>query len=122
MDDCDYQKADPEAYMRLAQPLDASLFNQVSLEDAHCNNDLAKLLPLFTSTTIVLGVIQICSSEVETVAKIRERATEALRWIPTSRLVLAPDCGLGYCTPELAKRKLNVLGEAARAVELPIIM
>jgi len=119
MNDCDYKKADPRAYATLANPLEKSIFDQISIEDAHRNNDLSVLLPLFKTKTIVLGVLQICSSKVETVEQVRERASEALKWIDSDRLILAPDCGLAYCTPDLAEKKLNVLGEAARTVKIP---
>ena len=119
MDDVNYKKADPRAYATLAHPLENSIFDQISIEDAHRNNDLSVLLPLFKTKTIVLGVIQIASSTVETVEQVRARASEALKWIDSDRLILAPDCGLGYCSHDLAEKKLNILGAAARTVKIP---
>ena len=46
LDDEDYRKADPQSYHRLAGAMDALPIHQVSIEDAHCCNDL-ELLGLF---------------------------------------------------------------------------
>ena len=65
VDDTDYLKADPSCYRQLARAVDASSVHQVSIEDAHCLNEL-DLLEQFDNTAIILGVITIASSQVET--------------------------------------------------------
>jgi len=50
--------------------IDASPVDAVSIEDAHCHNDLSKLLPLFKNTKVILGVIKIATVKVETVEEI----------------------------------------------------
>jgi len=113
LDDPDYPKADRAAYLRLAPAIDEAPIDQISIEDAHRHNDLAALLPLFAETTVVLGVVAIADSRVETVAEVEARLRSALEHLPPERLVAAPDCGLGYLPRDLARAKLSVLTEAA---------
>lgn len=116
LDDLDYPKADPTAYLQLAPRLDRAPIDQLSIEDAHRPNDLAALLPLFRHTTVVLGVVAIASSRVETVDEIAARLHEARRFLPADRLAAAPDCGLGYLSRELARTKLRALVDGAARV------
>ncbi|MGF1630783.1 MAG: hypothetical protein ACFCUT_15015 [Kiloniellaceae bacterium] len=115
LDQEDYAKADPDAYFVLAEAIDASVIDAVSLEDAHRHNDLS-LLDRFADTTVILGVIAIARSRVETVNEVRERLKAALKHLPPERLIAAPDCGLGHLGRDLAMRKLKVLSEAAKSV------
>ena len=115
LDDRDYHKADQESYFRLARALDAAAIDQVSIEDAHRHNDLT-LLDEFRDKTVVLGVVAVARSRVESVEEVAMRLTEALDHIDRSRLVAGPDCGLGLLGLRLARAKLAVLCEAARSV------
>jgi 5-methyltetrahydropteroyltriglutamate--homocysteine methyltransferase len=115
LDEEDYAKADPGAYFALAEAIDASVVDAVSLEDAHRHNDLG-LLDRFADTTVILGIIAIARSRVETVEEVRERLQAALAHLPPERLIAAPDCGLGHLGRDLAMRKLKVLSEAAKSV------
>lgn len=115
LDDEDYPKADPGAYFDLAEAVDASRVDAVSIEDAHRHNDLS-LLDRFRNTTVIFGVIAIARSRVESVEELRERLQAALKHLPAERLVAAPDCGLGHLGRDLALRKLRVLSEAARSL------
>ena len=87
----------------------------VSLEDAHRHNDL-KLLEKFSRTTVLLGVVAIASSRIETVEEIRERLRLALNHIEPNRLVAAPDCGLGILGRQRALAKLRNLCQAAHSL------
>ena len=115
LDETDYVKADPEAYLRLARAVDASIVDAVSIEDAHRHNDLS-LLDAFANTTVILGVVEIASSRVETVDEIVARLRAALDRIDADRLMAAPDCGLIMLGADLARAKLGRLVEAARAL------
>ena len=115
LDETDYVKADPEAYRRLAGAVEPSSVDAVSIEDAHRHNDLA-LLDAFARTTVILGVVEIVSSRVETVDEIVARLRAALDHIDADRLMAAPDCGLIMLGSEGARAKLGRLVEAARAV------
>ncbi len=117
LDEVDYPKADRDSYLRLAAAIDAAAIDAISIEDAHAPNDLAALLPRFTATTVILGVVGIATSRVEPVDAIRARLLEARQYVPVDRLVAAPDCGLGYLSRELALTKLGNLAEAAKGID-----
>jgi 5-methyltetrahydropteroyltriglutamate--homocysteine methyltransferase len=115
LDDADYHKADPRSYHRLAQALDESCVDQISIEDAHRHNDL-ELLSMFRNSTVIFGSVAIADSRVETTEEITARLTAALRHIDADRLVAAPDCGLMMLGRELAMTKLRNMTAAAREV------
>ena len=115
IDSVDYPKAPLDSYSILANYLEDSSIDTVSIEDAHRNNDL-KLLESFKSTKIILGLVKIASSEIESVEMIYERIKKALNHIDKERLIAAPDCGLGYLTRKMAMLKLNNLAQAAKLI------
>ena len=115
LDETDYVKADPDVYRRLARAVEISIVDAVSIEDAHRHNDLS-LLETFARSTVVLGVVEIASSRVETVDEIAARLRAALDHIDADRLMAAPDCGLIMLGPDLVRAKLGRLVQAARAV------
>ena len=112
LDDEVYKKADPDSYAQLSAAIDAAAFDQVSIEDAHCCNDLT-LLEKFPTKTVILGSVAVARSRIETVDEIAARIGEALHHIDRARLVIAPDCGLGLLPPELAEAKLSAMCQAA---------
>lgn len=115
LDDVDYHKADPNSYFRLARAIDTSSIDQVSIEDAHRHNDLA-LFEQFSRTTVILGVVAIAKSHIETIEEITARLKAVLEHIDADRLMAAPDCGLGILGHDLAVKKLKVLCDAAHAL------
>ena len=112
LDDEDYRKADPQSYHRLAGAMDALPIHQVSIEDAHYCNDL-ELLGLFQNKAVIFGSVAVARSRIETVDEIVERIRAAQQHIDRDRLVIAPDCGLGMLTRDLAVAKLDVMCRAA---------
>jgi len=115
LDDENYLKADPACYRQLARAVDASSVQQVSIEDAHCLNDL-ELLEDFTRTAVILGVVTIASSRIESSDHIAQRLRQALQHIDRSRLLAAPDCGLMMLGRELAMAKLKNMCDAATSI------
>ena len=115
LDDKSYHKADPSSYFRLAEAVDASTVNQISIEDAHRHNDLS-LLERFAQSTVIFGSVAIAQSRVETVDEVAGRLNAALRHIDHGRLIAAPDCGLAMLGRDRAMAKLKVMAEAARVV------
>jgi 5-methyltetrahydropteroyltriglutamate--homocysteine methyltransferase len=111
----DYPKADPGAYLQIADAIEYSSIEAISFEDAHRHNDLS-LLELLPTTKVIFGVVAIARSEVESVEQIRERLLQALEHIDRERLIAAPDCGLGLLGRELAMAKLGNMCEAAHSV------
>jgi 5-methyltetrahydropteroyltriglutamate--homocysteine methyltransferase len=115
LDNPNYPKAPRGSYFKLADAVEASSIHAVSLEDAHQPNDLS-LLEHFKTTTVILGVVAIAKSRVETVDEIASRLKSALNHIDTARLIAAPDCGLGMLSQALALQKLSNLTAAARKI------
>jgi 5-methyltetrahydropteroyltriglutamate--homocysteine methyltransferase len=87
----------------------------LSLEAAQPNLDPEVLRPL-GDKTIVLGVLDLGSSEVETPELVAERIRRALAVVPPERLVVAPDCGMKYLPRERAFRKLEAMVAGTRLV------
>ena len=115
LDDTDYKKADPSSYYELSKAIDQAAFDQISIEDKHCCNNL-NLLEQFENKTVIFGSLAIASSALETVEEVVERLSAALNHIDRDRLVVAPDCGLGLLPAQLAEDKLRAMCEAAAIV------
>ena len=113
IDVVDYPKAPLDSYKKIAHALDNSVIDSVSIEDAHCYNDLT-LLKNYKQTKVILGLIKIASSKIETIAEIESRIQEALKFISKEQLIAAPDCGLGHLSRDLAMKKLKIMSCAAK--------
>ena len=114
LDDENYLKADPTSYFQLAEAVDRTTIDQVSMEDAHCLNELS-LLEKYRNTSVILGVISIASSRIETTDQIAQRLSLATRHIDHDRLIAGPDCGLVMLGRELAMQKLQNMCDAAHS-------
>lgn len=112
LDRLDYPKADRQAYFDIIDAVDHSSVDAVSIEDAHRHNDL-RLLDRVQHTTVILGVVAIALSQVETVEEITQRLKAAMNHIDRDRLIAAPDCGLGLLGRDLSQAKLKNLCTAA---------
>jgi 5-methyltetrahydropteroyltriglutamate--homocysteine methyltransferase len=106
-------KDKPSGYSFLPE-LEACAAQAVSIEAAQPRLDLA-ILAALPSKTIVLGVLDLGDPAAETRDVVARRLEAALRHVPASRLVAAPDCGMKYLSRELARAKLRALAEGARA-------
>jgi 5-methyltetrahydropteroyltriglutamate--homocysteine methyltransferase len=93
-----------------------SVATHVSLEAAQPNLDPEVLRDL-PDKTIVLGVLDLGSDEVETPEDVADRLRKALAVVPKERLVVAPDCGMKYLPRERAFRKLEAMVAGARLVD-----
>ena len=102
----------PSGYSFLGE-LRAARCDQVSIETAQSGLDL-EVLESLPEKTIILGVIDLSTDEVETPATVSTRIRRALPHAPATRLVAAPDCGMKYLTREVAYGKLESLVEGAR--------
>ncbi|MDH3664606.1 MAG: cobalamin-independent methionine synthase II family protein [Alphaproteobacteria bacterium] len=111
----DYPKTDAASYFDLADALDRSVVDAVSLEDAHRPNDLG-LLECFARSTVILGVVDIAQTRIEAIDQIRTRLKAALDHIDRERLIAAPDCGLIMLDRETTAAKLRSMVAAARTV------
>lgn len=87
----------------------------LSLEAAQPNLD-PEVLRAVPEKTIVLGVLDLGSPEVETPEDVAGRIRGALEVVPPERLVAAPDCGMKYLPRERAFGKLEAMVAGARLV------
>ena len=115
LDSEQYEKAPLQSYFRLAPALDEAALDVISIEDAHRHNDLT-LLELFKHRTIILGVIGIARSRIESAEEVASRLKQALVHIDKERLIAAPDCGLGMLSRPQVKAKLANMVAAAHLV------
>ncbi len=86
--------------------------DQISIETAQSNLDCSVLSAL-DGKTIILGVIDLSDPAVETPEVVVERVRRALPYVPASRIVLAPDCGMKYIPRETAFGKMTAMAAAA---------
>jgi 5-methyltetrahydropteroyltriglutamate--homocysteine methyltransferase len=109
-----YLKKKTSGYHFLPE-LEACVTKQVSIEAAQPKLDLAALKEL-PSKTIMLGVLDLGDSNIETPATVAERIRAALKVVPAERLVIAPDCGMKYLARDVAFGKLKAMVEGTRIV------
>jgi 5-methyltetrahydropteroyltriglutamate--homocysteine methyltransferase len=107
-------KDKPAGYSFLAEFAQAKV-RQVSVETAQPKLDCAVLASL-GGKEILLGVIDLSTSEVETPEIVAGRIRRALPHVPAERLIIAPDCGLKYLTREVAFAKMQAMVAGAALV------
>ena len=92
---------------------------QISLETAQPNLDCS-ILATLNGKKIMLGVLDLGSTEVETPETVAARIRRALPFVRADNLVVAPDCGLKYLSRDVAfgKLKAMVAGAAILRAEL----
>jgi 5-methyltetrahydropteroyltriglutamate--homocysteine methyltransferase len=112
-------KDKPSGYSFLPE-LDGAAVDQVSIEAAQPRLDLSVLCAL-PSKTIILGVIDLADTTVETPALVADRIRAALAFVPAERIVVAPDCGLKYLPRKLAYEKMQAMVEGAKIVRAEIM-
>ena len=104
----------PSGYSFLPELAD-SIAEQISIESAQPKLDLAVLKEL-SAKKIILGVIDLGDSKVETAEEVAARIRNGLRYIQAERLIAAPDCGMKYLSRPVAFGKLKALCEGASIV------
>jgi 5-methyltetrahydropteroyltriglutamate--homocysteine methyltransferase len=107
-------KGRPPAYSFLTE-LTESPVRQISIETAQSSLDCSVLARL-PGKTILLGVLDLSTNEVETPETVAARIRRALPFISPDRLNIAPDCGLKYLPREVAFRKMSAMVEGAALV------
>ena len=108
----------PEGYSFLPQLADACC-QQISIETAQSKLDCGVLQSL-PAQTVLLGVIDLSTTDVETPDMIVDRVNRALPFIDKDRVVLAPDCGMKYLPRERARAKLAAMAAGAAIVRAEI--
>lgn len=107
-------KGKPARYDFLPE-LAATDVTQVSVETAQPSLDCSVLREL-PNKTIMLGVLDLSTEQVETPELVAERIKRALPYVDPQRMIIAPDCGLKYLPREVAFGKLKAMVDGARLV------
>jgi 5-methyltetrahydropteroyltriglutamate--homocysteine methyltransferase len=102
----------PSGYSFLPE-LDATEADHISIETAQSGLAL-DVLEKLPSKSIILGVIDLSTDDVETPDTVAARIRRAFPHITPDRLTAAPDCGMKYLSRDAAYRKLESLVEGAR--------
>jgi 5-methyltetrahydropteroyltriglutamate--homocysteine methyltransferase len=92
-----------------------SVVNLISIEAAQPRLDLSVLAKL-PSKTMVVGVLDLEDSAVETPEAVAARIREALKYLPPEQLILAPDCGMKYLPRATAFAKLQAMVQGVELV------
>jgi 5-methyltetrahydropteroyltriglutamate--homocysteine methyltransferase len=104
----------PSAYSFLPE-LKGCRCRQISIETAQSNLDCAVLKEL-PDQTIILGVLDLSTPEIETPETVAGRIRRALVYRKPEDIIVAPDCGLKYLPRRTAFGKMKAMVEGARIV------
>lgn len=97
----------PAGYSFLPQ-LTACSADAISIETAQSNLDCSVLRSL-PDKTIIVGVLDLSTNEIETPDTVARRLRRALQHHPAEQIVVAPDCGLKYLPRQVAFDKLRAM-------------
>jgi 5-methyltetrahydropteroyltriglutamate--homocysteine methyltransferase len=104
----------PTGYSFLPELADTKV-NQISIETAQSSLDCS-ILEKLRGKTIILGVLDLSSNQVETPEVVAARIRRALPFVDADRMIVAPDCGMKYLSREAAFGKMNAMADGARIV------
>jgi 5-methyltetrahydropteroyltriglutamate--homocysteine methyltransferase len=86
---------------------------QISIETAQPNLDCS-VLERLQNKTIILGVLDLSTHEVETPELVAARIRRALPYTSPQQIIVAPDCGMKYLPRESAFKKMKAMVAGAR--------
>ena len=92
---------------------------QVSIETAQSNLDCS-ILQKLPGKTIILGVLDLHTNDVESAETVAARIRRALPYVGAERLVIGPDCGLKYLPRDVAFGKMRAMVEGAGIVRAEV--
>jgi 5-methyltetrahydropteroyltriglutamate--homocysteine methyltransferase len=104
----------PEGYSFLPE-LEQTSAQQVSIETAQSKLDCSVLQKL-PGKTVLLGVLDLSTHDIETPEIVAARIRRALPFITPERLIIAPDCGLKYLPRPVAFGKMKAMADGAKIV------
>jgi 5-methyltetrahydropteroyltriglutamate--homocysteine methyltransferase len=104
----------PSGYSFLPE-LAESRVKQISIETAQSSLDCSVLSNL-PGKTIILGVLDLSTHEIETPEIVAGRIRCALPFVSPERLIVAPDCGLKYLPRNVAFAKIKAMVGGAELV------
>jgi 5-methyltetrahydropteroyltriglutamate--homocysteine methyltransferase len=102
----------PSGYSFLAELMESPV-QQISIETAQSSLDCSVLEKL-RGKTIILGVLDLSTHEIETPEIVAGRIRRALPFVSPDRVIVAPDCGLKYLPRHVSFRKIRAMVEGAR--------
>jgi 5-methyltetrahydropteroyltriglutamate--homocysteine methyltransferase len=106
--------AKPSGYAFLVELADTAA-SMISIESAQPKIDLGVLKDL-AHKQVMLGVLDLSDSAVETPEAVAQRIRAGLRHVPAERLIPAPDCGMKYLPRAVAFGKLKAMCDGAAIV------
>jgi 5-methyltetrahydropteroyltriglutamate--homocysteine methyltransferase len=99
-------------YAQIFPAINASRINQVSLECANSKVPLS-LIGLLQDKQVMVGVIDVASTEVETPEQVAATIEAALAFVDKERLCPCTNCGMAPLSRGVAAAKLRALGAGA---------
>ncbi len=99
-------------YEKVFPALARSSIQQVSLECFHSHVP-PELMALLEGKDVMVGVIDVASTEIETPEQIADTIGLALKYVPRERLIPCTNCGLAPMSREVAMAKLEALAKGA---------
>jgi len=106
--------ARPEGYNFLPELADTPI-REISIETAQSNLDCS-ILESLDGKTIILGVLDLSTHEIETAETVAARIRRALPHVAPERVIIAPDCGLKYLPRDVAFGKMKAMADGAAIV------
>jgi 5-methyltetrahydropteroyltriglutamate--homocysteine methyltransferase len=104
--------AEWDQYAHLFPLLARSSVDAVSFEFARSKVP-PRVLGMLGNKTVVVGVIDVASDEIETEDEVRATLVTVRRYVPDERIVCSTNCGLAPMAREVAYAKLRALGGGA---------
>ncbi len=104
----------PAKYSFLEE-LNDSPVDQISIETGQSKLDCS-VLERIAAKSIMLGVIDLSTHEVETAETVAARVRRALPYIAPERLIVATDCGMKYLPRAVAFGKMKAMVDGAALV------
>ena len=104
----------PSGYSFLGE-LANSPVQQISIETAQSSLDCSVLEQL-RGKTIILGVLDLSTPEIESGETVAARIRRALPYVAPEKIVVAPDCGLKYLPRDVAQAKMQAMVAGAKIV------
>lgn len=102
----------PAGYSFLPE-LSGCCVQQVSIETAQSNLDTSVLEKL-RGKTIILGVIDLSTHEIESPEAVAGRIKRALPHVDADKIIVAPDCGMKYLPRDVAFGKMKAMADGAK--------
>jgi 5-methyltetrahydropteroyltriglutamate--homocysteine methyltransferase len=95
--------------------LQQSSIDTVSLECQHSHVPM-DLIELLRGKNVMLGAIDVASSEIETAQEVADTLRQALRFVDADKLIPSTNCGMAPLPREVALQKMTALSTGAALV------